>query len=90
MSDIPTPAPAKPKLPVEQSLVLGVLGARARGKKAYDKAGAYLEKLMSIVKPGKVITLGDGRRFAVVDTFADQRYAKKMTIIDRFALQEVK
>lgn len=81
---------SKSKLPPEQSLVLGILGARQRGKKAYDKAGVYLEKLLKLVKTGKTIELGDGRRFAVIDTFADQRYAKKMTIIDRFALQEVK
>jgi len=81
----------KPKLPPEQSLVLGILSARQRGKKAYGKAEEYLNKLMKLVKTGKAIELGDGRRFAVVDLMAgDQRHAKKMCIIDRFALQEVK
>jgi len=87
----PAPAPAaKPKLPKEQSLVLGILGARDRGKKQYGKAGDYLDELRKLVRPGQKITLADGRVFNVVDTFKEAESVKKMVFIDRFALEQVK
>ena len=85
------PPPKKPTLPKEQSLVLGILHAKVRGKKAYGKAKEYLDQLNRLVKPGRKIELADGRKFAVVDVFDTEKpYVGKMTFIDRFELQEVK
>lgn len=85
MSDPETPAP---KLTEEQSLVLGILGAKQRGKKAYGKAEGYLAKLRKLGK--KTVQLSDGRKFAIVDIFAGEDMVKKMVFIDRWQLQEVK
>ena len=80
----------KPKLTPEQTLVLRHQTARARGKEQYGKADAAQKELEAKVGVGVPVEMPDGRKFAVVDTFKDAKYAKKMTYIDRLEIQEVK
>ena len=69
--------------------MLGIVNARIRGSKCYADAGNYQKRLQAKIGTGKEVTLPDGRRYALVDTFAGQDRAKKMTFIDRFELQQV-
>lgn len=82
--------PAKPKLTREQALVMQIFTAKARGKQQYATAGAKQTELRAICPAGMAIVLPDGRKFAIVDTFADKELAVKMTYIDRFELKELK
>ena len=79
---------AKTPLTEEQSLVLDIIHSRIRGSKAYADAGNYQKRLQAKIGTGQEVSLPDGRRFALVDTFAGQDRAKKMTFIDRYELQE--
>ena len=85
----PAPAPAAPPLTETQKLVLGAIGAKIRGKKAYADARRYEEQLKTLAGVGKEIVLPDGRVFVIVDQFAGKSLVKKLTFIDRFELEEV-
>jgi hypothetical protein len=81
---------ARPKLSREQALVMQILTSKARGKAHYATAGSKLAELKALCGADSAIAMPDGRKFAVVDTFAGAEYAKKMVIIDRFEVKEVK
>ena len=81
--------PTKAPLTEEQSLVLGIVNARIRGSKCYADAGNYQARLQAKIGAGKEVALPDGRKFSLVDTFAGQDRAKKMTFIDRYELRQL-
>ena len=82
-------APKSVPLTKEQSLVLGIINARIRGKKCYGDADAYQQQLAALCPVGKEVTLPDGRRFAIIDAFAGKRLVAKMTYVDRYELREI-
>ena len=82
-------AAAKPKLSREQALVLQILTSKARGKAHYATAASKLAELKALFAPGVAIDMPDGRKFGVVDNFEGE-YAKKLVIIDRFEVKELK
>lgn len=81
---------SRPKLTSEQALVLGILTSKARGKEHYAKAASRLTELQARVAVGSPVELPDGRKFAVVDTFENEKQAKKFVLIDRYEVRELK
>ena len=69
--------------------MLGIINAKIRGSKCYADAGNYQQRLKAKIGTGTEVTLPDGRRYSLVDTFAGQDRAKKMTFIDRFELHQI-
>jgi hypothetical protein len=59
------------------------------GKKNYKKADAALEAIISTMKPGDVAVAANGRKYELVDEFAERMTVFKPCGIRRYKLEEV-
>ncbi len=59
------------------------------GKRAYKRSDASLEAILKVMKPGDVVTLKGGRRYELVDEFAEKLTVFKPCGVRRFKLEEI-
>lgn len=61
----------------------------AAGKKAYKHADACLDSIVSVMKPGDVAAATNGRKFQLIDEFAQKTVVFKPCGVRRYKLEEV-
>ncbi len=64
-----------------------LLAARDRGKEAYAEADTHLDTLISQMKPGETIDLGNGETAELHDQFSDRNVVWKPAGVRRFDIK---